>query len=50
MEKINQFLDSIKSRFEISGKALMPGWLRDGSGLCGAELETIVEKFNNEQT
>ena len=48
LKKIDALLEAMETRFKLSGKALMPGWLRDASGLCGAELETIMEKFKNE--
>ena len=36
-------LAEMQSRFELSKKACMPGWLKGSIGLCGTELEKIME-------
>jgi hypothetical protein len=37
-------LDDIRKRFKTGSLAMMPGWIKDASGLCGAELEKILSE------
>ena len=36
-------LKKMKERFRVGSLALMPGWLSGAAGLCGTELEKILE-------
>jgi len=41
-ELCNDLLEKMRSRFKMGCLAAMPGWVKDASGLCGAELEKIL--------
>ena len=45
-EECNSLLSEMEKRFDQAGLALMPGWLRSALGLCGSELEKIMEIKN----
>ena len=36
-------LEDIEIRFKVGRLQFVPGWIKDASGLCGAELEKILE-------
>lgn len=42
-EECTQLINEMKARFKIASGACMPGWLRGSVGLCGSELEKIME-------
>jgi UDP-N-acetylmuramyl tripeptide synthase len=41
-ETSETLLEDIESRFKVGRLQFVPGWIKDASGLCGAELEKIL--------
>ena len=39
-------LENIKNRFKMGCLACVPGWIKGAAGVCGAELEKILESNN----
>lgn len=47
-EKCDNLLIDMKVRFNTGSLAAMPGWLKGASGICGAELEEILNIFTQQ--